>query len=250
MPSRQEAIFFELHSGLPREAPGSRETTERAFKALPEPRRFEAILDVGCGPGAHSVQLAELSGAHVHAVDTHEPFLEALRASLRGTQLEQLITAVNADMNQLPFSPGSFDLIWSEGAAYIAGFDTALRSWKPLLRPGGCIALSELTWLRDDPPQELQTFWSTGYPGMQSWSENERSVRQAGYTLLESFALPQQAWWEYYRPVEQKIRAMRERYRGDSEALEVLQIEEQEIDLYRRYGDYYGYVFFVAELAE
>jgi hypothetical protein len=40
---------------------------------------------------------------------------------------------------------------------------------------------------------------------------------------------------------------MKEKYKNNSWALEVLEIEMREIDLYRKYSDYYGYVFFIAQ---
>ena len=54
------AAFFALHRGLPREAPGSRESTARALalaRPLPAAPR---VLDIGCGPGMQTIDLAEL----------------------------------------------------------------------------------------------------------------------------------------------------------------------------------------------
>ncbi|MGE5484827.1 MAG: hypothetical protein ACM3X4_07420 [Ignavibacteriales bacterium] len=48
-------------------------------------------------------------------------------------------------MLQLSFPPESFDLIWSEGAIYIMGFGNGLTAWKPLLRRGGYVVVSELS---------------------------------------------------------------------------------------------------------
>jgi ubiquinone/menaquinone biosynthesis C-methylase UbiE len=47
------------------------------------------------------------------------------------------IQTVAADMQRLPFRDGGFDLIWSEGAAYVMDFDAALAAWRPLARAGG-----------------------------------------------------------------------------------------------------------------
>jgi hypothetical protein len=46
-------------------------------------------------------------------------------------------------MRDLPFEPGSFDLLWSEGAAHIMGVSEALAAWRPLLRMGGYVRLPE-----------------------------------------------------------------------------------------------------------
>lgn len=69
-------IFYEVHSNLPREGPGDNKSTDRAFKALknlpPKPR----ILDIGCGPGMQTIELAKLSCGQIEALDSHQPFLE------------------------------------------------------------------------------------------------------------------------------------------------------------------------------
>lgn len=67
-------------------------------------------------------------------------------------QLEERIEIVDGDMHKLPFPENSFDLVWAEGAAYIMGFHKALVSWRKLLKQDGYVAVSELVWLRADPP--------------------------------------------------------------------------------------------------
>lgn len=47
-------------------------------------------------------------------------------------------------MFELPFSANTFDIIWSEGAIFIIGFEQGLREWKPFLKLGGYLVLSEL----------------------------------------------------------------------------------------------------------
>ena len=72
-------------------------------------------------------------------------------------------------------------------------------------------------------------------------------IRAAGYQPVAHFTLPESAWWDYYRAIENRVMLMKEKYKNNSCALEVLETEMQEIDLYRMYSDYYGYVFFVAQ---
>ena len=55
---------------------------------------------------------------------------------------------------------GSVNLIWSEGAAYILGLEESLRRWRPLLASEGLMAVTECTWLTDNPPEEAKAFWS------------------------------------------------------------------------------------------
>lgn len=150
-----------------------------------------------------------------------------------------------ADMTRLPFAPGSFDLVWSEGAIYIAGFEAGLRAWRELLRPGGGIAVTECTWLRPEPPAPLRRFFGDVYPAMTDVAGNVELVRRAGLALVDHFTLPAACWWAYYAPIEARLDAWLAARPGDSTARAVVEAERAELDLYRRYSDWYGYEFFV-----
>jgi hypothetical protein len=52
---------------------------------------------------------------------------------------------------------------------------------------------------------------------------------------------------DYYIPLEKRIDAARIKYRSRPEVLEFLAFNQLEIDLYRKYSDYYGYVFYVMQ---
>lgn len=190
MDDLQIKLFFDIHSDLPREGPGSNECTRRAFgmiEGLPDSPR---ILDIGCGPGMQTVELARISGGHITAVDNHQPFLDALSESARREGVADRIEIVNASMSDLPFADESFDLIWSEGSIFIIGFAEGLRQWKRLLKPGGVIALTEAAWLRPDPPAELADFWNECYPAIMDVDGNLAVIRECGYDVVGHFTLP------------------------------------------------------------
>ena len=153
--SREVEVFFDVHSGLPQEGPGSFESTKRALELAGSFHKRAQILDVGCGPGRQTMDLARLlPSAIITALDNHVPYLHEVRRKAANAGVLNRVTAVEGDMRDLPAEPGSIDLIWCEGAAYIMGFRAALESWKPFLAPDGRLALSEPVWLQDDPPEE------------------------------------------------------------------------------------------------
>jgi SAM-dependent methyltransferase len=239
-------VFFEIHSGLPREAPGDDASTARALALARGLPPKPDILDVGCGPGAQTLVLARATGGAVLAVDNHAPFLEDLRRRASWAGLADRVQSIRGSMFELPFMEAAFDLIWSEGAIYIMGFDHGLQSWRRLLRPAGWLAVTEVAWLRDDPPREIVDFWTAGYPGIRTVAENLAAIRDGGYDPAGHFVLPESSWWDsYYVPVLERVARLKETYRGDAEALGILDQETLEIDLYRKYSSYYGYVFFV-----
>ena len=241
------AIFFELHSGLPREGPGSRAATARALALAGSLPREPRVLDIGCGPGQQTLDLAALlPDATVTAVDNHPPFVDEVRRRAAERGLCDRVRALVGDMGALAFPPASFDLIWCEGAAYFLGLPAALEAWRPLLAPGGCLALSEAVWLRPEPPAELRRVWDEEYPAMLDVAGCRRIVQAAGYDLLGDFVLPEAAWWDdYYTPMEQRVALLAERYAGDPVAEAVLQEARDEMALHRDYAAYYGYVFLV-----
>jgi len=243
------STFWEIHSGLPREGPGDDLSTRMAYGMIEGLPRAPRILDIACGPGMQTLELARLSDGVITAIDNHGPFLDQLRRRARAADLDHLITPLKASMDALPFEPASFDLIWCEGAIYIAGFERGLGLWRPLLADGGFMAVTECCWLKPDPPEELRAFW-TGYPGMMDIEANQAAIRRAGYAEVGHFVLPDTAWWDgYYGPMETRIGDLERRYAGNDAALAELADARIECDLRRRYPDWYGYVFFVMRKA-
>ena len=136
MMSAREKAFWHIHKGLPRQAPGSDASTRRLLELAKLPRTNMSVIDIGCGPGRSALVLAK-NGFSVTAIDTSSLLLDELRSSVDAEELGNSITIESASMFELPYSDSSFDIIWSEGAAYIAGWESAIRSWQRLLRPAG-----------------------------------------------------------------------------------------------------------------
>ncbi len=246
---RQRAVFFDAHSDLARQGPGNRASAARALelaRPLPPDSR---VADLGCGPGLQTLELAEmLPQAHIVGVDLHAPFVEHLRAEAERLGLADRVDARVGDLTELP-DGGPFDLLWCEGAAYIAGFERALTTWNEWLAPGGRIALTEALWLTPDPPAAAVENWLE-YPDMTNLDGCLERVARAGLQVLGHFTLPEEAWWEhYYGPMEARLAEIRPSYEGDEVALAVLTECQQEIDVYRAHSGSYGYEFFVVERA-
>ncbi len=243
-------FFLEIHRDMPRQGPGDDESTRRAFAMLSGLPARPDILDIGCGPGAQTLQLAALSEGSITAVDLYRQYLIQLETALRERALEDRVRVVEGDMEALDFSPQSFDVLWSEGAIYIMGFERALREWRRLLRPGGFVAVTEATWWRVDPPAELARFWAEGYPGMQDEAANLAAIHRTGYRSLGHFRLPDESWWtDYYDPLKKRLDAVARRYAHSQVAMEVIAEERREIEMFEKYSDYYGYAFYVMQLA-
>ncbi|WP_307796318.1 bifunctional class I SAM-dependent methyltransferase/N-acetyltransferase [Amycolatopsis sp. 195334CR] len=228
--------MFALHHGLPRQGPGSDETTARLLAlAGPVPPR-PRILDLGCGPGRSALVLAAATGGHVTGVDLHQPYLDQFLDSADRAGLRAQVTAMRCSMDALPFPDRSFDLVWCEGAAYNLGFATALDSWRRLLAPGGVLVVTEIEFTGTDPSPATVDFWAERYP-LRYPDDNREIAAAAGYTVLAHHRLPEADWWsEYYDPLLARVSGV-----DTAAAAEV----RAETELRREHGadyDYAGYV--------
>lgn len=244
-------IFFEIHKDIPREGPGSNESTLKAFKMLENLPKEVNILDIGCGPGMQTLELARNIQGNIVGVDMHEPFIEKLLQSAKKEGLEDVIKVQKGSMFELDYAEKSFDILWSEGAIFIIGFERGLREWKKYIKTGGYLVVSEISWLRKNIPAEPRKFWEDDYPSIKGIGDNIKIIEEIGYEPVGHFILPQNAWWDYYyNPLLERIGKLREIYKGNEEANLTMDNTMKEIELYRKYADYYGYVFYIMKNIE
>ena len=245
-PDRATALFFELFSGLPRQGPGTAASTRRALGLVPGIGPQTRVLDIGCGTGAQTLVLADSSPSHIVAIDNHPPFIDALNGQARRLGLTHRLEARVADMRSLDFEDGSFDLIWCEGAIYNVGVEAGLRDWRRLLNSNGHLALTEVCWRKPEPPAECAAFWNREYPAIRDTAALLKTVEASGYETVGHFPLPASAWWDdYYRPLQDNLTAFRERHRDESDAQELAEQCQREIDIWHDYSEFYGYEFLV-----
>lgn len=220
---QQRAVFFRVHEGLPRQGPGSFESTRQALKMAGSLHGGPRILDIGCGPGMQTLHLARLLPAATFVViDRHQPFIKELRVRSIADGFGERIEAMVGDMTALPFEADSFDLIWCEGAVYNMGMEAALQAWRPLLRENGRLAVNDAVWLRADPPAAVRDFWRD-YPSMQDIAYNRAVPCKCGYRLLGDFVLPPSDWFEdYYDPMEERLAVLAPAYEDDEAGNAVL----------------------------
>lgn len=163
--------------------------SRRAYGLLPsleQPR----ILDIGCGLGQQTVELARLSRGEVVGIDIDEAALLALRRRVEQAGLNDRVTALHVSLLDSGFDDSSFDLLWEEGVLHLLDASRSLPECRRLLRPDGYLVMHEtIVW-----------FESVG-----------EELAQAGFELVDQHMLPKHFWWtDYGSPLEERISAYRQ----------------------------------------
>lgn len=248
---KSEDVFAMIFGTMERQGPGSKESTLKALQSVPTWQEIKKVADMGCGTGASTFVLAEALDAEIYAIDSDELAIKTLGANISKGSRYECIVPVSSRFEELPQETKNFDLIWSEGAIYNIGFENGLRSWKQMLVPGGYMAVSELTWFTYSPPREAKDFWNAAYPAMQTLHENAIKIADCNLKLIDYFALPQRDFTtEYYKKITQRIALLKKRYSIGEEAKAVFKSLEEEIEIYERYSEWFGYVFYIMKNVE
>src|SRR5437764_8257364 len=113
------------------------------------------------------------------------------------------------------------------------GVEAALRDWRRLLVPGGHMAVTEVCWVKPDPPPECAAFWASEYPAIGDIPTLLAMIEKCGYATVDHFRLPPSSWWDdYYRPLQRNVTEFRDRHRGEPDAQQLADQVQREIDVW------------------
>jgi ubiquinone/menaquinone biosynthesis C-methylase UbiE len=135
----RRAPGFDEDFGHSIRTPAERAAWDRIFDLVLSGGRALDALDVGCGTGFLSFELA-VRGHRVTGVD----FAPAMLAEARRKAAERAaaIRFEEADAEQLPFTSGSFDLVISRHVLWTLPHpEAAIDEWIRALRPGGRLVI-------------------------------------------------------------------------------------------------------------
>ena len=83
-----------------------------------------------------------------------------------------------------------------------------------------------------------------------SREERAATIDESGYVIEEQFIVPEDAWLKnYYEPIAERLKILDAQYGDDEVYNKAATAEREEAYLYRKYKDYYGYVFYVCRLS-
>lgn len=242
-------LICEYFSNIDRQGPGSPEVTIKALSFIDPPlSKKSRLADIGCGTGGQTMVLAKHTTGHIVGIDLFPLFIDLFNTNATELNLQERVKGIVGSMDQLPFEREEYDVIWSEGAIYNIGFERGLKEWKEYIKPGGYIALTEVSWFTDERPAEIDEFWMDAYPQIDTIPHKLAQMQKAGYLPVATFILPESCWTEhFYAPQLQVQEDFLLKYPGNKTVEDFIANQRHETLLYHKYKDYYGYVFFIGK---
>jgi len=162
--------------------------TRRAYRllsSLEQPR----ILDIGCGLGQQTMELARLSGGEVTGIDIDHSAISRLQQRIDQANVADRIKVIHVSLFDNQFDNDCFNIIWEEGVFHLLDSSKSFAECRRLLKPNGCLVMHETVWWFESAQKKLQDF---------------------GFRLMGEHILPKHFWWTNYgAPLEDRIRAYR-----------------------------------------
>jgi len=217
----EEAWFQEQKDGIRKRL---LKYTRKAFWMLPQLDK-PSILDIGCGSGVSTMELARLSDGKIVGLDIDQDMLDVFRGKVQKAGLSDRVKIINRSLLDMEFPDGSFDVVWAEGSIFVIGFEKGLQQWKRLLKPGGFMVVHDE---RGNVREKLE------------------QISGCGYELLGYFELDEEKWRaEYFAPLEKLVLETRAKYPDAPGVIKAVQGAQQEIDIFKKAPERNSSVCFV-----
>jgi SAM-dependent methyltransferase len=145
------------------------------------------LLDVGCGAGGPSLELARRTGCEVVGVDLDPGAVEQAGRRARELGLDGRVSFLEADASQrLPLEDGSVDaIVCVDAITHLPDRARVLGDWARVLRPASRLVFTDpLTLTGSLGSDEIRERLSIGYVSIVPPGEDERLLREAGFTVL------------------------------------------------------------------
>ena len=203
------------------------------------------VLDLGCGYGDASCNLASEFRSKITACDINNENINYARQAAVDRNVSHLITFVNADLLTLDYTETPFELILAEGGilSFISrrkGIELA-SSW---LIPGGWFAFSDLILLTEKIPEEILSIFENDRFSYETEQSYRNMLDDIGLDIHFMSLIPPSGWDNYYAHMARRL----EDSRGFFADRKIKLAFHREIDVFYRLEAYryIGYLFCIA----
>jgi len=139
------------------------------------------------------------------------------------------------------------DLV-GKGRIYNIGFEQGLNKWSEFLKTGGYIAVSEASWFTEKRPAEIDEFWQACLSRDRHHSKTRLTrCKKPVIFPLQPLSCRKTAGQTLHAPQVRAQEAFLKKHAGSETAEEFIAFERHETQLYYRYNEYYGYVFYIGK---
>lgn len=244
-----EELICGTHLDLKRQGPGSAEMTLKALSFIDNLGENARLLDLGCGTGGQTMVLAQNIAGNITGIDQFPDFINRLNDNAKKLNLDEKVSGIVGNMLDLSFVKEEMDLIWCEGAIDAIGFENGLSYWNGFLKENGYVAVTSPSWLTAHRPTEVERFWTdAGSCGLMNIENHISIMQKIGFSFVAAFALPEECWTDnYFVPRETAGKVLLEKHIGNETVEAFIEADKQEVELYSKYKQNYGYVFYIGQ---
>ena len=203
------------------------------------------ILDLGCGYGDASSNMAQQFRCRVVALDMSEENIDFARRLAESRNVSHLIAFETQDLLKSDFTDKPFDLVLAEGGVFSfvsrsKGLERA-ASW---LLTRGWLAFSDLIFLSEKAPDEIKNIFDDSTYHYESETSYRALLRNAGFDVHLMCLVPQSGWDNYYAHMARRL----EDEKGFFSNKRIKLAFHKEIDVFYRLEGfkYVGYLFCIA----
>ena len=233
--------LFIAYDNMERLSPAGTDTAIKVLDSVDMEKEELTILDIGCGVGDKTILLANyFENSTVEAIDLFKHHLAVLDEKIAENNLDERVFTYEMGLNDLDFANEEFDIVFSDATVERIGFEIALKEWKRLLKPGGYLIVSDVSWIRN-PSDESKRFWKRIYDGVDTIDAKIRQVEDEGYEFIDYIITPKSDWKDFYSKLERNIDSLK----SDKSAKDFVKLTRDEIQTFRKNGDDYSYVFYI-----
>ena len=187
--------------------------TRKAFESIPKIENPN-ILDLGCGTGVPTLEIANLTNGNILAIDSDKECLDWLKQKIKILNYDERISVIHGSVFTVNIPENNYDIILAEGLFNIIGFEKGLLNFSKFLKANGYFMIHD---------------------EFQNREKKLHIIEEYQFKLVESFILDENIWWnEYYSCLEKKIMDFEKEIANDINSNKVFKREKSEIDMYKK----------------